>query len=121
MLGFGSISSRSISGSPFQLITVTAALSATVSLTFGVVGTSGLVTPMSGSIAGLSFAVPATMVVDQAISATIAFSFDSSPTLRVAGKPIRINALPQSFTLRATQQSYTLKALPQSFTVRGSR
>jgi hypothetical protein len=55
----------------------------------------------------------------QAISASVAFGFDGSPTLRVAGKPIKLAAVPMSYELRATIQNYTLKALPASFTVRG--
>lgn len=121
MLGFAPIASRPISGSSFGLTAIAAAMSATISLSLTISGNSGLVTPLSATVSGPSFSIDASWITRQAIGANISLSFDGTPVLHVAGKPIRLNALPQSFTLRARQENWTLTALPQSFTIRGAR
>jgi hypothetical protein len=121
MLGLYPIGSRAISSGPFGLIAVPALLAATATITFAVSGRIGAVTPISATVAGPVFAVSGNWIVRQAISATVTIAFDGSPLLRVAGKPIQINAVPQSYNVRADYASYTLKASPESFTLRGVR
>jgi hypothetical protein len=118
MLGMAPLSSRSISGGPFALVTVPLAIAATVTIAFAGTANAGRFSPMT-AIARITFAGTPLLSVDQAISATIGITFGGTPTLRLAGKPLILNAVPQSYTLRADKASYTLKAMPQSFTVRG--
>jgi hypothetical protein len=120
MLGFGPISSRPISGSPFGLIAVPLAMTATVAVSFGITARAGVFSQMRAT-AQIVFGGSAFLSVNQAIHGTASITFGGSPTLRVAGKPIIINAVPISFTLRAPPQSYTLKAVSEQFTVRDSR
>lgn len=118
MLGLYPIGSRAISSGPFSLTAIPEQMSAAPSFAFGITARAGAIVPLSASLA-LSFAVNGNWIVHQALSATLSISFDGSPRLFVAGKPIILSAVPQSYTLRASQVSYTLKALPESFTIRG--
>lgn len=120
MLGFGPISSRSISGGPFSLVAVPAALIAATTVTFAVDGRAGLYLPAAATF-GLAFDVSAPLSTLQAISGSSSITFGGSFNLRVAGKPIIISAVPISFTVRAPPESYTLKAMSEQFTVRGVR
>ena len=121
MLGFSPIASQPISGSSFSaIVAVEAALAATVTLTFSMSANAGNYAPMSAT-AAIEFSGSAFATIKQAITGTASIAFSGTPRLFVAGKPIVIAAVPQSFTLRATQGRYTLKALPQSFTIRGVR
>lgn len=120
MLGFSPVASRPISGGSFGLVSVPAALAATATIVFGIGGNPGAYSPMSATVA-IAFAVEANWIAQQSLSATATIVFGGTPRLFVAGKPIVINAVPQSFTLNARQDSYTLKAVPESFTIRGVR
>jgi hypothetical protein len=120
MLGLYPIGSRAISDGPFSLVRVPAVLAATVGLGFAVSGTAGLRVPARVSI-GISFALSPTLTVRQAIAASLSITFGGNPTLSVAGKPIRLSAIPQSYNLRAARETLTMKALPQSYYVRGAK
>jgi hypothetical protein len=54
-------------------------------------------------------------------SASIPMAFTLSPDLRVAGRPFKVFALPQSYTVRADFADYSVKAIPRSYTVRAKR
>lgn len=120
MFGFGPISSTSISGSPFKLIAVPLSIAAVISFEFGGTPTSGVISRMSASV-GMAFGITARLFVSQAISGTMTITFGGTSNLRLAGKPIVISAISQSFTLRAPPDSYTLKATSEHFTIRGVR
>ena len=120
MLGFGPISSSSISGDGFKLISIPLALAATATITFGLTGRIGATIPM-GATVGFAFSGSPTLYVNQAISGTGTIIFGGAPNLRLAGKAIEISAIPMQFTLRATPGSYLLKAIPERFTSRGVR
>jgi hypothetical protein len=120
MLGFSPISARPISGSAFSLVAIAAAMSASLTLGFAVTGRLGAFIPMQGSI-GVAFNLSPTLWVNQSLHGSISITFGGTSTLYIAGKPIRINALPESFELRAVKEQWTLKALPQSFNTRGAR
>jgi len=120
MLGFGPISSRPISGGPFGLVAIAAAMSASIGLSFAVSGRMGAFVPLQASV-GITFTLSPALSVKQAIRANIGITFSGTSTLFIAGKPIRISALPESFNLRALKEEWTLSALPQSFNIRGAR
>jgi hypothetical protein len=120
MLGFSPISARAISGSPFSLTVVSAALAATASIAFTVSGTAGAIVHPAATV-GISFPVSGRLIVHQALTATASITFTVAGDLKVAGRPIVLAAIPQSFELRATQGSMSLKAMPQSFTIRSAR
>jgi hypothetical protein len=120
MFGLGPISSTSISGGPFKLITVPLVLAASVSITFSITARAGAFIPMSASVL-LAISGTPTLWVDQTLSGSGTLTFGGTPTLRVAGKPIILSAVPVSYTLRAPPSSYTLKSDSHQFTVRGVR
>lgn len=120
MLGFGPISSSPISGDAFRLISIPAEMSATGGITFGGSARIGAYVPLSAR-GGISFSGTPTLYVDQALSATGGITFGGNPNLRVAGKAIKISAIPFQFTLRAPPESYALKAIPERFKARGVR
>ena len=120
MLGLYPVGSRAISAGPFSLVTVSLAMSAVGSITFGGVANAGAFTPMSAS-GQITLSGSPRLFVNQALSAAGLITFGGTPRLFIAGKPIILTALPQSFTLRADRQSYTATALPQGFTIRGVR
>jgi hypothetical protein len=120
MLGLYPIGSRAISGGPFSLVRVPLEMAAAVSFAFSITGRLGAFIPMAASI-GVTFNGSPTLYVEQAISATVSFAFSGTPTLHIAGKPIQLAAIPQSYNLRAARESYSAKALPSSHTIRGAR
>lgn len=120
MFGFGPVSSTSISGDPFKLIAVPLLLAGTATLTFTGSARAGIFIPMSGTT-GLSFTGSAALSVLQAISGTTSLTFGSSANLRLAGKPIKVSAIPMCFSFRALPESYAAKAVSEQFTFRGGR
>jgi hypothetical protein len=120
MLGLYPIGSRAIAAGPFNLTAVTAQMTATLGLTFTVTVTAGLLAQVSATIP-VSFSLTASLHAEQAITATLPISFNLTASVRDYGKPLRISAVPQSYTVRAMPAEFTAKALPQSFTLRGTR
>jgi len=80
--------------------------------------TAGQVAQLEAS-GGISFGGSAVPTIRFYATATGAIVLGGLPVLRVAGKPLKFYALPDSFTFRAERAGYAFKALPQSFTFRG--
>lgn len=120
MLGLAPVSARAISGGPFALVAVPALAVAAITVTFDLDGRVGAVTPISSSIA-VTFEGSSTLFVRQAISGVASITFGGDPSLRVAGKPFIVSAIPVSFTARVIGESYTVTAAHERFTTRGVR
>lgn len=118
MLGFGPLGSRPISGSPYRLIAITAAISATCTLTFSGSASTGLISYISSTVS-LTFGGSARWSSLNSISATATLTFDGSARLRVAGRPIVFTAIPDSWNFRAQVEDWTLTALNDNFVFRG--
>jgi hypothetical protein len=124
MLGFGAISSRGISGSPYSLISVPVSLAASASfLTFAGSADTGLYIPMTASAAAITFSGSAPGVWLQAISSApvTALTFGGSPRLLLAGKPFVFRMISQPTTFRATRDRTSFKMIARPYTFRGYR
>lgn len=121
MLGFGPISSRSISGSPFSLVSVTVSLAASASfLTFGGQAFSG--TPLRASGVAITFSGTAPGVWLQDIAATgLAIEFGGIPRLLLAGRPFRFRMIAQPYTFTAARNAYSFKMIARPYSFRGYR
>jgi hypothetical protein len=120
VLGFTPISSRPISGSPFNLVLIAASMSASIGLSLAITARIGAFTQIQASV-GVTFSGSPALFVNQALGSSVSLAFSGTSTLYIAGKPIRFNALPESFESRAMKENWTLKALSQSFNVRAAR
>lgn len=120
MLGLYPLGSRAIAESTFGLSRIEEAMSAALDIALTIGAIAGIVVPISASL-GLELALSGNWITRQYITANATITFGGTPTLHVLGQPIKLTAMPQSFTLRAAMDSYTLKALPEQFTIRGVR
>ena len=122
MLGFGPISSRSISGSPFGLISVSVSLAATGAfLTFGGNAFTGQVLRASGAAITISGTAPGVWLQNMASVAVDALSFGGTPRLLLAGKPFKFRMIAQPFTFTAARNSYSFKMIARPYSFRGYR
>lgn len=112
MLGFTPVSAvRSFSY-------VTAAIAGATSLTFAATATVGLYAQMAGATS-ITFAPASVMSTIQGLTGDTSLTFDVSGNVTVAGKPIVVSAIPDSFTIRASMDDYSTKAMPDSYITRG--
>ncbi len=118
MLGFGPLGSRSISGAPFQLVAVAAAMSAIGGITFGGSATSGVRVRLS-AIGGFSFSGSAPGAWRQAMSATGGMAFGGSAHLIIAGKPFTTTALAEPYVTVACRVLFETTAIADNFTAQG--
>lgn len=146
MLGFGALSSRSISGSPLSLIAVPMTLTASgvlVTLGGSALGGNYLNLSASGTFASLSgTAVPlvgylnvmeaqgpiltvgglAVPTWTQRIAASgNVIHFTGRPRLFVAGKPIVVRMISEPFRVREATEHYEIKAIHARYQVRRPR
>ena len=70
-------------------------------------------------VATFEFAPAGTLSTIQEFSGDSPFTFDVIGKVTVAGKPIVVTALPDSFTIRASLDDYSTTAQPDSYITRG--
>lgn len=122
MLGFGPISSRGISGSPFGLISIPLSLAASASfLTFGGQSFTGTVLRASGVAVTFSGTAPGVWFQDMASVAVNALTFGGQPRLLLAGKPFIFRMISQPYTFRAAREPASFKMIARPYTFRGYR
>lgn len=120
MLGFSPVSSRPISGSPFSLILVLSAITATGALTFS--GSARWGAFLNAHATGrLIFSGSGRWSSRNALSSTGTLTFNGSGLLQVAGKPIVFYAVPERLSFVSTSERLTFNARPDNFTFRGMR
>lgn len=120
MLGFGPISSRSISGSPFSLIAVTMAISATGAITFDGTADTKLYQNIAAT-GSITFGGAATWYCYYNQIATGGITFSGSALLRVIGRPFVFTAIPERLTFTGNADRYTFAARADNYTFRGMR
>lgn len=101
-----------------NFVGVTATLAGATSLTFTSTAAVGVYTYISGETS-LSFSVSAPMSTIQGMVGATSLTFDVLGKVTVAGKPIIVTALPDSFTIRAQMDDHSTTALPDSYITRG--
>lgn len=100
MLGFTALADRPIAGAGYALIAVPALLSGSAAITFGAESTLGSAVSASAN-SSITFGANAEMLVNQALSGSANIAIGATAILHVAGKPIILRAVPQSYTIRA--------------------
>jgi hypothetical protein len=123
MLGFGPISSRSISGSPFRLVSVPlymAASGSLLSLSGSMDGAYYIVMQASGPLLSLSGSAPGVWLQDMSASGTL-LRLGGLPRLLLAGKPFKFKMIAQPYVFRATRSSYDFKMIARPYKFRGYR
>lgn len=138
MLGFGSISSTAISGSPFRLVGTVASIAAAISftftaspnltshvpvvasgtITFGASGNISVLVPISAR-GGITFSASPTWSALVPVSAIGRITWDVNAKLGFAGKPLVTTAMFDSFTVQAEAHDFSTVAMSDSFTSRG--
>jgi hypothetical protein len=123
MLGFGAISSRGISGSPFSLVTVPLLMTASGSfITFGGSGVAGVFLPMTANSSFLTFGGSAQPSWTQTISASGSFlTFGGTAHLTLAGKAFRVRMIAEPFVVRKPFDKFTIKMVAAPYKIRGYR
>lgn len=120
MLGIGPISSRGISGSPFKLVVVAAAMSATGAITFSGAADTKLYQNIAAT-GSITFGGTATWYCYYNQVATGAITFSGSALLRVIGRPFVFTAIPERLTFTGNSDRYTFVAKADNYTFRGMR
>lgn len=118
MLGFAPIAAVPIAGGGFALLQYYEPATATASFTFAGSGDLAYLIPASAR-ANISFGSSAVWNTLNDIAATSSFSFSASGEITVAGRPIVISAMADSYAVRVDKYSYHSTAVPESLTMRG--
>ena len=138
MLGFAPLSANPLAALTAVLATVSSPITSTGGIVFAGSPVSGSSTIIEAT-GGITLAGSPSVAIGRAITATGGISlsgspvwtslnaqrttggitFNGSPTLRAAGKPLQVNAVPQSFIVSADLADFTLIAPHQPFTLRG--
>lgn len=120
MLGFGPISSRSISGGPFSLVLVSMAMTATGTMTFAGSANWGAFMRASAT-GGLTFGGSARWSSYNFVSATGELTFSGSARLLLLGRPIVFYAVPDRVEFTGIGERLTFNVRPDNITFRGMR
>lgn len=120
MLGFGALSSRAISGAPWQLLTVSVSMAASGTfLSIGGSANAGAYIPMEAAGTFVRLTGTAIPVWTQDIGAAGAFlTIAGLAKLYLAGKPYRISQRADSYTIRKPLEAYRVKQPTISYTIR---
>lgn len=119
MTGLASTGSIATSAFPYRLADQQT-FSVSAALAFSSTANTGATQPF-GATSNLAFTVTAGGRKNQYFDADAAMLFAMVPNLRVAGKPFKFHALPQSYTFRAIKVDYEFDAVPRSYTFRSVR
>lgn len=121
MLGFGPISSTSISGDAFKLVAVPLAAAASGAfITISGTAQPGAYIPIQATGSLITLGGTANVHWTQRVAATGAIvTFGGSGILRLAGKPLKLTALKDSFHITAQSERYRVTALAQPYSMKG--
>ena len=138
MLGFAPLAANPLAALAAVLVTVSSPITATGGIVFAGTVTSGTTTAIT-STGGITLGGSPEVAIGRAITATGGITLsgspvwtslnaqtttggitlNGSPTLRSAGRPIPVHAVPQSFIVSADLAQYEITAPFQPFTLRG--
>lgn len=118
MLGFSAFGELAYSDTPFALVGHSHELSATGGIVFGGSARTGGIFALSAS-GRIAFGGAPKWTTLNAMRATVPLVLAGSGRLTVAGHPIVITAVPQSYEIRAMSFRYETTAVPVDYTIRG--
>lgn len=121
MLGLAPLSTRSISGGPFSLVAVALQAAASGALiTISGTAQPGAYIPIRATGSALAFGGTAAIHWTQTIAGTgPVITFGGDALLRLAGKPLKITALRDSFRITAQSDRLILSTLAQPYSMKG--